>query len=86
MTSAFLILLFAANASAAQSGKGSFKIKLAKPVLSHGTVVRNGAHKTHHGRIISCIASSKTNRKKYRKTHKKNIRLPVNGNKVRALR
>lgn len=87
LTLAFLILLIASNSLIAQSGKGSFKAKVIKPVLNHGTVVRSVAHRTHDGRIISGVASSKANRKKYRKTHtKENIRLPANGNKIRALR
>ncbi|MCF3112048.1 hypothetical protein LL912_24890 [Niabella sp. CC-SYL272] len=73
MTSVFIALLFAANALIAQSGKALVKVRPVKPViLNHGTVVRTVAHTTHDGRLVSRVASSKSNGKKnYNKIHYK---------------
>ncbi len=70
MTFVFIVLLITANALVAQPGKAPVKIKPVKPILNHGTVVRTVAHNSHDGKIISRVASSKSNGKKeYNKIH-----------------
>ncbi|MGJ7033769.1 hypothetical protein [Niabella hirudinis] len=73
---ALLILLFATQSLTAQSGKAHITIKPVKPVrpvaVNHGMVVRTVAHATHDGRVVSSVASSKSNgKKKYNKIHNK---------------
>ncbi|WP_018628650.1 hypothetical protein [Niabella aurantiaca] len=84
-----LILLFTAQSLMAQPGKVHIAVKPVKPVIAnHGMVVRTVAHTTHYGRVISGVASSKSNGKKYGKIHYKR-KYPVvakKTTKVRTLR
>lgn len=84
-----LILLFTVQSLMAQPGKGHIVVKPVKPVaVHHGMVVRTVAHATHDGRVISGVASSGSNGKKYSKIHNKR-KYPVvkkKTTKVRTLR
>ncbi|WP_143019659.1 hypothetical protein [Niabella drilacis] len=76
MSLAILILLLTAQSLTAQSGKVHIPAKSLKPIkpaaFHHGSVVRMAAHTTHDGRVISSVASSKSNgKKKYHKIHYK---------------